>query len=50
MSFLKKQAGPASVELKSEADLDKYTSDSDASVVGELQDTTSESSAKRDFS
>lgn len=36
VSFLKKQAGPASVELKSEADLAKYTGDHDASVVGEL--------------
>lgn len=41
VSFLKKQAGPASVELKSEADLDKYTSDSDASVVGFFSDPSS---------
>lgn len=36
VGFLKKQAGPASVELKSDADLAKYTSDQDASVVGKL--------------
>lgn len=36
VSFLKKQAGPASVELKADTDLAKYTSDQDASVVGEL--------------
>ena len=36
VSFLKKQAGPASVELKAEAELTKYIGDQDASVVGEL--------------
>lgn len=36
VSFLKKQAGPASVELKTDADLQKFTGDQDASVVGEL--------------
>ena len=36
VSFLKKQAGPASVELKAEADFEKYVTDQDASVVGEL--------------
>uniref|UniRef100_A0A8D3DY99 Protein disulfide-isomerase n=1 Tax=Scophthalmus maximus TaxID=52904 RepID=A0A8D3DY99_SCOMX len=34
VSFLKKQAGPASVELKAEADFDKYVAEQDASVVG----------------
>lgn len=36
VSFLKKQAGPASVELKAEADFAKFISDRDAGVVGEL--------------
>jgi len=36
VSFLKKQAGPASVVLESDADFAKYTSDQDASVVGEF--------------
>uniref|UniRef100_A0A8C4DKN3 Protein disulfide-isomerase n=1 Tax=Dicentrarchus labrax TaxID=13489 RepID=A0A8C4DKN3_DICLA len=36
VSFLKKQAGPASVELKTDADFQKYITDQDASVVGEL--------------
>ncbi len=36
VSFLKKQAGPASVELKADADLQKFITDQDASVVGEL--------------
>lgn len=36
VSFLKKQAGPASVEVKADADLQKFLSDQDASVVGEL--------------
>lgn len=36
VSFLKKQAGPASVELKTEADFQKFTGDHDASVVGKL--------------
>lgn len=35
VSHLKKQAGPASVELKSEADFEKYIGDRDATVVGE---------------
>lgn len=34
VSHLKKQAGPASVELKTEADFTKYVGDRDASVVG----------------
>uniref|UniRef100_A0AAQ4QAS2 Protein disulfide-isomerase n=1 Tax=Gasterosteus aculeatus aculeatus TaxID=481459 RepID=A0AAQ4QAS2_GASAC len=41
VGFLKKQAGPASVELKSDADLAKYTSDQDASVVGFFADAKS---------
>lgn len=36
VSFLKKQAGPASVEVKADAELAKYIGDQDASVVGEL--------------
>lgn len=35
VSHLKKQAGPASVELKSEGEFEKYIGDRDASVVGE---------------
>lgn len=35
---MKKQAGPASVEIKTEADFDKYTKDRDASVVGKMVD------------
>lgn len=35
VSHLKKQAGPASVELKSEEELMKFIGDRDASVVGE---------------
>uniref|UniRef100_A0A673ACJ1 Protein disulfide-isomerase n=1 Tax=Sphaeramia orbicularis TaxID=375764 RepID=A0A673ACJ1_9TELE len=47
VSFLKKQAGPASVELKTEAELQKFTSDQDASVVGFFADP--QSSAQSDF-
>lgn len=36
VSFLKKQAGPASVELKTDADFEKFIGDQDASVVGEF--------------
>ena len=36
VSFLKKQAGPASVELKDEADMVKFGSGPEAIVVGEL--------------
>lgn len=36
VSFLKKQAGPPSLELKSEEDLEKFTANQDAGVVGEL--------------
>ncbi|KAJ4938638.1 hypothetical protein JOQ06_003248 [Pogonophryne albipinna] len=46
VSFLKKQGGPASVELKTEADLAKYTSDSDASVVGFFADDKSTAQAE----
>ncbi len=35
VSFLKKQAGPASVELKSDEELKKFIGDQDASVIGE---------------
>lgn len=37
VSFLKKQAGPASVELKTDEELGKFITDKDASVVGELE-------------
>uniref|UniRef100_A0A8C9Z1I7 Protein disulfide-isomerase n=1 Tax=Sander lucioperca TaxID=283035 RepID=A0A8C9Z1I7_SANLU len=47
VSFLKKQAGPASVELKADTDLAKYTSDQDASVVGFFSDD--KSTAKTEF-
>ncbi|XP_037307800.1 protein disulfide-isomerase A3 [Pungitius pungitius] len=46
VGFLKKQAGPASVELKSDADLAKYTSDPDASVVGFFADAKSTAQAE----
>ncbi|KAI4825390.1 hypothetical protein KUCAC02_021073 [Chaenocephalus aceratus] len=46
VSFLKKQGGPASVELKTEAELAKYTSDSDASVVGFFADEKSTAQAE----
>lgn len=35
VSHLKKQAGPSSVELKSEKEYEKFIADRDASVVGE---------------
>lgn len=35
MSHLKKQAGPASVELKSEEEFGKFIANHDASIVGE---------------
>uniref|UniRef100_A0A8C7XAY2 Protein disulfide-isomerase n=1 Tax=Oryzias sinensis TaxID=183150 RepID=A0A8C7XAY2_9TELE len=38
VSFLKKQAGPASVELKTEADFEKFIGDQDASIVGFFAD------------
>lgn len=37
VSYFKKQAGPASVELKDEAAFHKFIEDEDASVVGELE-------------
>lgn len=46
VSFLKKQAGPASVELKADADLAAYTSDQDASVVGFFADDKSTAQAE----
>lgn len=46
VSQLKKQAGPASVELKSEADFEKYITDRDASVVGFFADSGSAAQAE----
>ncbi|XP_042352180.1 protein disulfide-isomerase A3 [Plectropomus leopardus] len=46
VSFLKKQAGPASVELKDEAALEKFISDQDASVVGFFADDKSTAQAE----
>lgn len=37
VSTLKKQAGPASVVLQDEDDLEKFKSDLDASIIGEFQ-------------
>uniref|UniRef100_F6RJT0 Protein disulfide-isomerase n=1 Tax=Bos taurus TaxID=9913 RepID=F6RJT0_BOVIN len=42
VSHLKKQAGPASVPLKSEEEFEKFISDKDASVVGFFKDLFSE--------
>lgn len=36
MSHLKKQAGPASVELKTVAEFESFVADRDASIVGKL--------------
>ncbi|XP_056137435.1 protein disulfide-isomerase A3 [Lampris incognitus] len=41
VSHLKKQAGPASVELKAEAEFAKFISDKDPSVVGFFSDSAS---------
>ncbi|XP_058502398.1 protein disulfide-isomerase A3 [Solea solea] len=46
VSFLKKQAGPASVELKAEADFEKYIAHQDASVVGFFADGKSAAQAE----
>uniref|UniRef100_A0A8C7DBI1 Protein disulfide-isomerase n=1 Tax=Oncorhynchus kisutch TaxID=8019 RepID=A0A8C7DBI1_ONCKI len=46
VSHLKKQAGPASVELKTEADFTKYVGDRDASVVGFFADGGSPAKAE----
>uniref|UniRef100_A0A672F776 Protein disulfide-isomerase A3 n=1 Tax=Salarias fasciatus TaxID=181472 RepID=A0A672F776_SALFA len=46
VSFLKKQAGPASVELKTEADFDKFVADRDASVIGFFADDKSTAQAE----
>uniref|UniRef100_A0AAZ3P462 Protein disulfide-isomerase A3 n=1 Tax=Oncorhynchus tshawytscha TaxID=74940 RepID=A0AAZ3P462_ONCTS len=46
VSHLKKQAGPASVELKTEADFTKYVGDRDASVVGFFADAGSPAKAE----
>ncbi|XP_028647247.2 protein disulfide-isomerase A3 isoform X2 [Erpetoichthys calabaricus] len=47
VSHLKKQAGPASVELKTVADFEKFVGDKDASVVGFFADGGS--SAQSEF-
>uniref|UniRef100_A0A665X5L3 Protein disulfide-isomerase n=1 Tax=Echeneis naucrates TaxID=173247 RepID=A0A665X5L3_ECHNA len=46
VSFLKKQAGPASVELKADADFEKFVGDKDASVIGFFADDKSTSQAE----
>ncbi|XP_062245483.1 protein disulfide-isomerase A3 [Platichthys flesus] len=46
VSFLKKQAGPSSVELKGEADMEKFGSGPDAIVVGFFADDKSTSQAE----
>uniref|UniRef100_A0A8C9S0Z5 Protein disulfide-isomerase n=1 Tax=Scleropages formosus TaxID=113540 RepID=A0A8C9S0Z5_SCLFO len=46
VSHLKKQAGPASVEIKTLADLDKFAEDRDASVIGFFPDAASTSQAE----
>ncbi|XP_019934921.2 protein disulfide-isomerase A3 [Paralichthys olivaceus] len=46
VNFLKKQAGPASVEIKAEADMEKLTSGKDAIVVGFFADDKSTSQAE----
>ncbi|KAL0967938.1 hypothetical protein UPYG_G00260110 [Umbra pygmaea] len=46
VSHLKKQAGPASVELKTEADFTKYVGDRDATVVGFFADGGSSAQAE----
>uniref|UniRef100_A0A3Q2CQ94 Protein disulfide-isomerase n=1 Tax=Cyprinodon variegatus TaxID=28743 RepID=A0A3Q2CQ94_CYPVA len=46
VSFLKKQAGPASVELKTEGDFEKFIADQDASVIGFFADDKSTEQAE----
>ncbi|XP_037538473.1 protein disulfide-isomerase A3 [Nematolebias whitei] len=46
VSFLKKQAGPASVELKTDADFEKFVADKDASVIGFFADDKSTAQAE----
>ncbi|KAG5274098.1 hypothetical protein AALO_G00159160 [Alosa alosa] len=46
VSHLKKQAGPASVEVKTQAEFDKFTADRDASVVGFFADGGSSAQAE----
>uniref|UniRef100_A0A671Y1K0 Protein disulfide-isomerase n=1 Tax=Sparus aurata TaxID=8175 RepID=A0A671Y1K0_SPAAU len=46
VSFLKKQAGPASVELKDDAAFQKFIADQDASVIGFFADDKSTSQAE----
>lgn len=46
VSYLKKQAGPASVPPRTEEEFEKFISDKDASVVGFFQDLFSEAHSK----
>ncbi|XP_076127696.1 protein disulfide-isomerase A3 [Alosa pseudoharengus] len=46
VSHLKKQAGPASVEVQTQAEFDKFTADRDASVVGFFADGGSSAQAE----
>ncbi|XP_048828791.1 protein disulfide-isomerase A3-like [Brienomyrus brachyistius] len=46
VSHLKKQAGPASVEIKTVAEFENYVNDRDASVVGFFSDTASPAQAE----
>ncbi|XP_041966139.1 protein disulfide-isomerase A3 [Alosa sapidissima] len=46
VSHLKKQAGPASVEVKTQAEFDKFTADRDSSVVGFFADGGSSAQAE----
>ncbi|XP_034031688.1 protein disulfide-isomerase A3 [Thalassophryne amazonica] len=46
VSFLKKQAGPASVEIKTEAEFEKFISDKDSSVIGFFADDKSTAQAE----
>uniref|UniRef100_S4RTG1 Protein disulfide-isomerase n=2 Tax=Petromyzon marinus TaxID=7757 RepID=S4RTG1_PETMA len=42
VGFLKKQAGPSSVELKTVEDLEKFVGDNDPSIVGFFKDASSD--------
>ncbi|XP_054633282.1 protein disulfide-isomerase A3 [Dunckerocampus dactyliophorus] len=46
VSLLKKQAGPASVEIKTEAEYEKFIADKDASVVGFFADDKNAANAE----
>uniref|UniRef100_UPI00358F7B72 protein disulfide-isomerase A3 n=1 Tax=Myxine glutinosa TaxID=7769 RepID=UPI00358F7B72 len=46
VSFLKKQAGPSSVELATEADFDKFVGHADASIIGFFEEAGSVSQAE----